>query len=142
MPKLAVQPFVLKDVVLTIEVDDYARHVSSVQFVPTTNTPQLTWQGLSPDAKFSEAGTPDTSWLANLSYAQDWETEDSLSEYLLEHAGETKTVMFQPKAGSGQRNFTADVTIVPGPIGGDVNTVQVGQVSLPVDGEPIPGESV
>lgn len=142
MAQIAVAPFVLKDVVLTVDVDDYARHVSSVQFVPTTNTPQLTWQGLSPDAKFSESGSPDESWVANLGYAQDWETPNSLSEYLHANAGQTKTVVFQPKVGSGQRTVTATVTIAAGPIGGDVNTVQVGQVSLAVDGRPVLGETV
>lgn len=140
--KIAVQPHVLKDVMLTIDVDDYARHVDQVQFVPTTRVEQVTWQGLSPDASFSEAATPETTWVLNLNYAQDWDTTDSLSEYLLAHAGETKNVVFQPKAGSGQRQFTAEVTIAPGPIGGQGKQVATGSVSLAVNGEPIPGDSV
>lgn len=140
--KLAVQPHVLKDIVLTIDVDDYARHVSSAQLVPTTSSQKLTWQGLSPDASFSDTSTPETTWALVLNYAQDWDTANSLSEYLLAHAGEVKTIVLQPKAGSGQKTFTVDATIVPGPVGGNVNTVAVGTVSLPVTGEPTPGETV
>lgn len=139
MPKIAVQPHILKDVLLTIATDDYAKHVDEVQFVPSTKTEQITWHGLSPDASFSDAGTPETTWLLNLSYAQDWATTNSLSEYLLANKGQTKTVVFQPKAGTGQRKFTAEVTIVPGPIGGKGKAVATGTVSLPVNGDPVPG---
>ena len=45
--------------------------------------------------------------------------------------------MFKPKgATTGSPVFTADLIIAPGPIGGDVNTVQVGSVTLGVVGEP------
>lgn len=128
----------MKDCVLKVDVDDYARHVSSVTFVPTTPAPtELTWQGLTPDATFTDT-TPagPATWVCNLSFAQDWETPDSLSEYLLEHAGETKPVVFEPKKGTG-KSFAADVTIVPGPVGGDVRTVAVGTVSM-ASTEPVP----
>ena len=137
MTAIAVAPFVLKDVLFTVDADDYAKHVSSVQFVPSTSV--VTWQGLSPAASFSDTTAP--TWVCNVGYAQDWETDDSFSEYLLANSGEKKTVVFQPKAGSGQRAFTAEVYIVPGPIGGDVNTVQAGTVSLGVNGQPVPSTS-
>lgn len=142
MAKLAVQPFVLKDIVLTVEADDYARHVSTAQLVPTTTQDRITWHGLSPDADFTEAGDPTTTWVLNLTYAQDWNTADSLSQYLLDNAGQTKTIVLQPRAGSGQKTFTVEAVIVPGPVGGDYNTVQTGTVSLQVNGEPTVGETV
>lgn len=142
MAKLAVQPYVLKDIVLTVEADDYARHVSTARLEPSTTAEKITWHGLSPDAEFSEGGTPETTWALNLTYAQDWDTDNSLSQYLLDNAGETKTVVLQPKAGSGQKTFTVDVVIAPGPIGGDYNTVQTGTVSLNVNGQPAVGETV
>lgn len=142
MAKLAVQPFVLKDIVLNVEADDYARHVSTARLEPSTTAERITWHGLSPDADFSEGGTPETTWTLNLTYAQDWNTDDSLSQYLLDNAGQTKTVVLQPRAGSGQKTFTVEVVIAPGPVGGDYNTVQTGTVSLVVNGQPIPGETV
>lgn len=129
MTLLTVQPFTMKDCLMTIEVDDYARHVSSVQFVPTVKTDEVEWQGLTPDATFTDESSPVESWVCNLSYAQDWQTEDSLSQYLDDNAGTTKTAVFEPQRGEGSR-FTADITIVRGPVGGDVKTVAVGTVSM------------
>lgn len=135
MSQIAVAPFVLKDVTLTIDVDSYEKHVSSVQFVPNVST--VTWQGLAPGSSFTDTTAP--TWTCVISYAQDWETADSLSRYLMDNAGQTKTAVFSPKGtGTGLPSFTADVIIAPGPIGGDVNTVQTGSVTLGVDGEPTP----
>lgn len=136
MTLLTVQPFTMKDCLMTIETDDYARHVSSVQFVPTTTQTEVEWHGLTPDSDFTDASAPVTKWVCNLGYAQDWETDDSLSEYLQANAGLDKVAVFEPKRGTGTR-FTATVTIVPGPVGGDVRTVAVGTVSMQST-EPIP----
>lgn len=139
MAKLAVQPHVLKDIVLSVAADDYARHVSTARLEPTTTAEKITWHGLSPDAAFSESGTPETTWALVLTYAQDWNTENSLSQYLLDNAGEAKTVVLQPRAGSGQKTFTVEAVIAPGPVGGDYNTVAVGTVTLGVNGQPTVG---
>lgn len=138
MTLLTVQPFTLKDCLMTIATDDYARHLSSVQFVPTVKQPDdITWHGLTPDAEFTDTVPADpTTWVANLGYAQDWETPNSLSRYLLDHEGEEKVAVFEPKRGDGTR-FTATITIAPGPIGGDYRTVAVGTVSLKST-EPVP----
>ena len=136
MAQIAVAPFVLKDVRLKIATDNYEKHVSSVTITPSTSADKLTWQGLTPAASFSDAGTPETTWEVALEYAQDWETTNSLSQYLLDNAGQSKSIVFQPKAGTGKKTFTVQATIVPGPIGGAVNTVQTSQVTLPVTGVP------
>lgn len=136
MAQIAVAPFVLKDVRLKIATDNYEKHVSSVILTPSTTTDKLTWQGLTPTATFTDSGVPQTTWEAQLDYAQDWETTNSLSQYLLDNAGQTKTIVFQPKAGTGKKTFTVTATIVPGPIGGAVNTVQTSQVTLPITGAP------
>lgn len=136
MPAIASKPHVLKDVVLTIDLDDYEAHVSSCALIPTTDTPQIKWQGLSPAAAFSEAGNATTSWVLTINAAQDWETANSLSQFLFDNAGQVKTVELSPQRGKG-KTFTFDVTIVPGQIGGDVNTVAVSPVTMPVDGTPL-----
>lgn len=142
MSQIAVQPHVLKDAVLTIGADTYEKHVSQAELRPETKIEKLTWQGMTPAAKHAEAGTPETTWSLILTYAQDWDTVNSLSSYLLANAGQAKTVTLQPKKGTGGKTFTVDVTIVPGPIGGNVNTVAVGTVTMPVDGEPTTGTAV
>jgi hypothetical protein len=119
MTAIAVEPILLNDA-----------HVSSVQFVPTSNV--VTWKGMTPTSKFSAATAP--TWVCNLGYAQDWETENSLSQYLMDHAGEKVTAEFHPKAGGA--GYTASVLLAAGPIGGDGDAVAVGTVSLGVDGEP------
>lgn len=134
MPKVAVQPFVLKDVVLSIDTDDYEAHVSTVRFDPTQST--VTWQGLTPAAAFSDTTTP--TWTCTLAGAQDWTTDGSLAQYLLDNAGQKKTCVFKPKgAAAGAPVFTADLLLAPPPIGGDVNTVQTFSVTCGVDGAPV-----
>lgn len=136
MATITSAPYVLKDAVLTIDSDDYEAHVSSVTLTPSTST--VTWQGITPAASFTDTTSP--SWTCALAYAQDWTTTDSLAQYLLENAGERKTMVFQPVgATAGDPTFTATVIIAPGPIGGAVNTVQVGTVTLGVVGEPVKG---
>lgn len=126
MTQIDVKPLVLKDVFLKIAADNYEKHVSGVMWVPSS--PTSTWQGLTPSASFSDTGT--ATYVCTLNYVQDWETEDSLSQYLHEHEGETIEMVFTPVKGSGKKTFTADVTIVPGQIGGEVNAYATTSVSL------------
>ena len=134
MAVIAVSPYVLKDAVFTVATDSYENHVSGVTFTPAT-TP-VTWQGLTPASAFSDASSP--VWTCVVSYAQDWKTTNSLAQYLLANAGLQKVVVFKPLgATTGQPIFTATLIIAPGPIGGDVNTVQVGSVTMGVVGAPV-----
>ena len=135
MTAIAVQPIVLKDVDLKIEADNYEAHVSAVTINPTTAT--VRWKGLTPAATFSDSTAPE--WTANIEYAQDWVTDNSLSFYLFEHQGETVTAVFMPKKGSGLPKWTLDLVIAPGPIGGTVDQYMTGSVALGVSGQPVPG---
>jgi hypothetical protein len=134
MTQIAVAPFVLKDAILTIATDSYEMHVSSVSFEPKSDT--QTWQGLTPAAAFSDQSTP--IWTCKLSYAQDWSTTNSLAQYLLANTGQQKVAVFKPQGTTtGKPIFTATLIMSPGPIGGDVNTVQTGEVTLGVVGAPV-----
>ena len=134
MATIAVAPFVLKNALLQIATDNYEKHVSSVTFTPQLSS--VTWQGLTPDSAFSDAASP--VWSCTMSYAQDWTTTNSLAQYLLTNAGLQKVAVFKPQGTTtGMPIFTATVIIVPGPIGGDVNTVQVGSVTMGVVGAPV-----
>lgn len=132
MGQIAVAPFVLKDALLQIATDNYEKHVSGVIFTPAT-TP-VTWQGLTPDAAFSDGSNP--IWTCQMDYAQDWTTTNSLAQYLLTNAGQQKIAVFKPLGTTtGKPIFTASIIIVPGPIGGPVNTVQTGTVTMGVIGQ-------
>ena len=121
MSQILVKPFVLKDYVLTVDVDSYEMHCSTVRFVPSRSI--VTWQGGTSDASFSEA--TNATWTCTLSYAQDWETPNSLAEYLLENDGLQKVVVFKPKGdGLGLPIFTATLILVAGDIGPSGEIVQ------------------
>ncbi|HUG50404.1 MAG TPA: hypothetical protein VLZ78_05345 [Terrimesophilobacter sp.] len=130
MPDIAVKPIVLKDCLLTLGTDNYQAHVSQVRFTPSAQT--QTWQGLTPAATFTDTSV--ATWTLGLSYAQDWETPDSLARYLYEHEGEIVPAIFEPK--NGGASWGADIVITPGAIGGTVNQFATADVTLGVSGRP------
>lgn len=131
---LTAAPFILKDCQLVIEGDDFIAHVSAVQF--NVQSGQVSWTPLTPNRSFSDSTDP--VWTCQLTYAQDWTSTKSLSKYLLANNGATKAAKFVPKKGDGLPTFTAQLKIVPGPIGGQVGQVATGQVTLGMDGAPVP----
>ena len=132
MTAIANKPYVFKDGTVKLGTDNYESAVSSFTLTPTSST--LTFNAITPAGAFSDNTTP--TWVAAIGYAQDWETPNSLSQYLMDHAGETQTLVFEPKAGGVK--FTQDVILVPGPIGGAGNTIQEATVNLGVVGQPVP----
>lgn len=124
MATIAVQPLVLKDVLLTIGTDNYEAAASSVVFTPSSSP--TTWAGLNGE---THTDTSLATWTCDLTYVQDWETANSLSQYLLTNEGDSVSVTFKPKSGSGP-SFTATVSITPGAVGGTVNSFAETSVSL------------
>lgn len=135
MAQIAITPVVLNDIDLIIGADNYEVSVSKVELVPTT--PTVTWKGMTPTAVQQLAGTP--TWVLNIDYAQDHATASSLSQYLLTNAGTVKTIKLKPKkAATGTvPTYTVDALIVPGPIGGSLDQVATGSVSLNCNGQPV-----
>lgn len=134
MAAIAVQPIILNDVVLSIGSDSYEAHVSTVRFDPTSNV--VRWKGMTPT---SVHAFPTTSeWSCTLTYAQDWQTTNSLSAYLLANEGKSIVVTFKPKkpASGTSPTVTATILIAPGSIGGDLDTVATATVTLGVSGKP------
>ena len=128
MPIVEVQPLVLKDVELLIGgVDDFRKHVSGVTFTPSSS--QNTWSGLGLNTH-TDSGIP--TWTVTLDYVQDWTSVASLSRYLFEHEAELVVMKFTPTDGVGPA-FTANVSIVPGAIGGQVNAFATTSVTLGSD---------
>lgn len=123
MATVAVKPFVLRDVNFVFGVDNYEAHVSQCEYVPTT--PQLTWTGL---ANNTVGASGASTWVLTIAGAQDWETANSLSQYLHEHEGETIDVTLTPADGSG--TFTSTVTVAAANIGGTAAAFSVFTVSM------------
>ena len=132
MPEIAVDPFLMQDAILNFALDDYAAAVSSATLTPTAAN--VTWKGLKPAAVFTFAAA--ATWTLDLEYAQDWETANSLAQYLYLHEGETIAATLTPQDGLGQA-WAVNVIITPGAVGGAVDTVAVGSVSLGVKGRPV-----
>lgn len=132
MAKIAMPSvLVLKDVILEIGDNDYARHVDNVTFTPTASS--ITWQGLSPDASFSDAGS--SNWSCSISGAQDWDSADGLCRYLFANEGLTVPCTFRPRSGEGP-SFEAVLTLSAPAIGGAVNAVATFTVACGVSGRP------
>ena len=130
MAQIAVQPIYLKDCVLSVAGSDFEKAVSSVSFTPSVAT--ATFKGLEPTAVFTNVGS--STWMVDIAYAQDWETTGSLSAYLFANEGAEVTLTFEPV--NGGSSWSADVIIVPGAVGGAVDSYAVATVSLPVQGRP------
>lgn len=134
MPAVSVNPFVLKDVTLSIDGDTYEAHVSEVTFTPSSSS--TTWQGMTPSASYTDSSV--ATWTCTLAYAQDWSNPDSLSYKLHAEEGASWNVLFTPRKGSGQPSFQATVVVTPGAIGGAVNGWATATVTLGVSGRPEP----
>lgn len=130
MAQVSVSPFMMSNASFKVAADNYEASVSSVEFAPTSA--QATWKGLTPESVFTFAQSP--TWVANVTFSQDWETEDSLSRYLFDHSGESIAVEFSPVKGGA--TIYATVIIVPGSIGGAVDAVAASTVALGVVGKP------
>lgn len=126
MAKIAAK-LVLFKAPVSVGTDEYTAHLNRAEFVPTQ--PTAGWTDL--DGKTTNFGG-DSSWVLELAGAQDWETVNSLSQYLNEHEGEEITVSF-PFAGS---THSATVVAAAVNIGGTINTPAVWSKRLAVQGKP------
>lgn len=125
MATIDVSPLVLKDVDITLDGDNYKKHVSGVEFTAKSST--IEWTGLAPDDSFTDATPP--TWACKIDYVQDWDTTDSFSRYLLANAGEAIVATFKPRS-AGTPSFAATITLVPGPIGGQGGKYATSSVTL------------
>lgn len=134
MAVISVVPTVLNDVALTVGTDNYEAHVSKVTMTPSASI--VKWKGLVPGGTFNFPTTAD--WTVELEYAQDWTTTNSLSKYLHDNEGTSKTLTFKPKkpVSGTSPTWTVTVYITPGSIGGEVDAVPTATVTLGASGKP------
>jgi hypothetical protein len=120
-------PLFMKDVDFTVEAVDYAAELASVLF--ETDSDQVTWRGLKPTSSFTQATPP--TYTCTIRYAQDWDEPASFARFLYDNDGETVAATFVPR--DGGPSFTANIQVISGPIGGDVDTYAESTVSLGSD---------
>lgn len=124
-PIIKATPRPMKSLILSIEGNDFAAHVSQAAFVPSSQ--QLSWQGGKADATFTSQ-TPST-WVFNVNVVQDWENAAGLAVYLLRNEGKVATVKMQPND-DGVFMVKAEVTIAAPQIGGAVNAYNESSLSM------------
>lgn len=116
-------PFMLGASALTIDGDAYAGEISAATFTPSSSI--VNWTAINGT---TWGFTSPSTWVLDLTYAQDWAEADSLSRYLHTAEGSSVVAVFTPKAGGP--TVTATVSIAPGAIGGDTTAVAEGTVQL------------
>ncbi|TFV82041.1 hypothetical protein E4V99_13995 [Microbacterium sp. dk485] len=126
MAKIAAKPVLFKAPV-SVGDDEYTAHLNQAQFEPTQ--PTSTWTDL--DGKSTNFGG-DSSWTLQLAGAQDWETVNSLSHFLIEHEGEEIEVTIDVPGGT----WAGTVIAAAVTIGGTINTPAAFSKTLQVNGKP------
>ena len=126
MPKIAAKPVLFKAPV-SLGTDEYTAHLNQAQFDPTQPTASFT----DLDGKVTNFGG-DSGWVLTLAGAQDWETVNSLSHYLIAHEGEEIDVTIDVPGGT----WAATVIGAAVTIGGVINTPAAFTAALQVQGKP------
>lgn len=133
MAAIAVEPLYMSNCTFTVASDSYEAALSGITLTPST--PSTTWTGLTPGAVFTKAGK--ATWVGALDYVQDVVTSGSLSRYLHDHEGDTINAVIVPDVDDvDASSVSVTFIVVPGTIGGKVNTFAESSVSLPVQGRP------
>ncbi|GAA2172417.1 hypothetical protein GCM10009846_10270 [Agrococcus versicolor] len=141
MVQINVKPIVLRNVKVNIksgatDVGDFEKALSQVELTPSSST--VSRKGLNPEAVFNFPGAE--TWVATLAYAQDWTAATSLSRYLFDNSGAEVVLTFLPNNGAAvsaaNPAFRVTVTLQSGAVGGTVDSVAVGSVTLQCQGKP------
>lgn len=128
MAKIVAKPVLFK-APISVGADEYTAHLSQAQFEPTQ--PQSSWTDL--DGKATNFGGL-SSWACILGGAQDWETVNSLSQFLNEHEGEEIEVTIGAPGGG---SHTGTVVAAAVTIGGTINTPAAFNKTMACQGAPV-----
>lgn len=124
-------PLFMKSATLTIDSVDYADLISNVVFTPTT--PTVSHKGISGKVATSVGAT---EWAVTFDYAQSFDTAGSLALKLFNDSGDKVEAVFKPEGAAAATTVTATVTLLPGSLGGAVDSAATSSVTLPIDGKP------
>jgi len=127
---IGVQPIQMKAATFTVAADDYSSAVSQAVF-----TPESSWWWDDTLCGLPSPAQSSVRWSVTLGFLQDLTTTDSLSLYLIAHAGESRSVTLTPVAGGAAA--TATVMLLPAEVGGVPGQQMTAQVRLPVIGAPV-----
>lgn len=131
MTAITVAPIIINNCLLKLGTNNYEAHVAKATLTP--NHTIVRRKGLTPTARFAVAADPE--WTLELDTTQDYETVNSLSNYLLANQGTVVTGQLSPVAGGTAWDIS--VMALASAIGGDGDSVAASDVSLPVIGQPV-----
>lgn len=132
MTVVSINPRVLKDCIVKFgATNEHQEEITSVTVTPSTSI--VTETAVAPGSVYTDQ-TPATYTL-DLEFLQDWETADSLANYLWANEGDNETLIFEPIAGG--QTLTATVILTPGSIGGPGGAFPKSSVSLGISGKPV-----
>lgn len=125
--------FVIKDLLLTVDGDDYSNQVTKVLLTPDQNIQTLK-TGV-PDGAITDSDSP--TWTCALSGINDDGT-GSLGHALrvAYAAGTDLDCVYQPKNATGQDKATFTIRPNALPFGGEVGSFHLMDLTIPVVGEP------
>ena len=133
MALIPVAAYATTNLTFSIGTDDHSLAVSSAAIL--VNQAFAEFQGGREEASYQFPAN--AKYSIQITYAQDWESDDSLSSVLYDAPREPVAVTFTPK--NGGRPFTATVYLTSGNVGGDVGGVATGQATFPCVGKPAMG---
>lgn len=126
MPVKTIAPKPTAHIKLVIGADEYQTQVTSCAVTPQTTTVAI--RGGSPQAHYSS--TVENGHQLAISVIQDWDTADSLCNYLLANVGEPATIVYKPVI-DGDAEFTVTVPRLAAPaIGGPVNQYNESPITM------------
>lgn len=123
--------YVLKDVSITFDGDDFANQCTKARLVP--DTPTQTLRTLVPDGVVQDTDTP--VWTLELSGIQDYVDVQGLARYLTDNAGDQVEIVLTPR--SGGVAATCDVILKAVEFGGEQGNWTMFEIELPVVGAPV-----
>ena len=128
MAEIEAAPRLVKHIEFTVGTSSYSKHVNSVRYARSSSMQE--WRGGTPDAVYSDETSP--TYTCEIIGIQDWESDDSLCNFLLDHEGETLTMKYKPHH-DGAVAFESEVKIVAPEIGGAVGAYNEFTVTMGSD---------
>jgi hypothetical protein len=123
--------FLIKDALVKFGSTEYTNQCSTARLVPEVNT--QTMRTLVPDGQVTDIDTP--VWTLEIKGLQDHET-GGLAAFLQANHGTTSSVTIAAAKGTGKRQATITVRLVPPPFGGETGEWSEMDLEFPCQGQP------
>lgn len=127
----------LKYVSLDIGGNEFRAAISTWRLVDNTEDPEKIYSyGADGQNEDTEEEVPD--WALELTFFSDWRTPTGLNHYLWTNAGQVVTYTIGHHLGTTGEDpeFSGEVRLKRTPVGGQVRTTEVTELTLPIVGVP------